>query len=81
VVEKGSIAVDGISLTVTEVGGGRFGVAIIPHTLAQTTLRAARRGRRVNIETDILAKYVWRLLGGSSPDGVTTDLLAKHGFI
>lgn len=81
VVEKGSIAVDGISLTVTEVGDGRFGVAIIPHTLAQTTLRDARRGQRVNIETDILAKYVRRLLGGDVPGGVTTDFLAEHGFI
>lgn len=81
VVEKGSIALDGISLTVTEVGGGRFGVAIIPHTLAQTTLRDARRGQRVNIETDILAKYVRRLLGEAGPGGVTTEFLAEHGFI
>ncbi len=81
VVEKGSIAVDGISLTVTEVGGGRFGVAIIPHTLAHTTLRDARRGQRVNIETDLLAKYVQRLLGGDGPCGVTAEFLAEHGFI
>jgi len=81
VVEKGSIAVDGISLTVAEVGGDRFSVAIIPHTLAHTTLESAGRGQRVNIETDILAKYVQRSLGGDAPGGVTTDFLAEHGFI
>lgn len=81
VAEKGSIAVDGISLTVTEVTRGQFGVAIIPHTLVHTTLSAARRGQRVNIETDILAKYVHRALGEEAPGGLTTDFLAEHGFI
>ncbi len=81
VAEKGSIAVDGISLTVTAVEGSRFSVAIIPHTLANTTLRDAGPGRRVNIETDILAKYVERLLGREPAGGITTDFLAEHGFI
>lgn len=81
VAEKGSIAVDGISLTVTEVGSAQFSVAIIPHTLAHTTLESAGRGQRVNIETDILAKYVLRYLGRGGPGGVTTEFLAEHGFI
>jgi riboflavin synthase len=62
VVEKGSIAVDGVSLTVTGSKDGRFGVAIIPHTLAVTTLGAARVGDPVNLEVDVMAKYVEGLL-------------------
>lgn len=61
-VYKGSIAVDGISLTVARVDGPVFAVAVIPHTWANTALRTARPGQRVNLETDILAKYVERLL-------------------
>lgn len=59
---KGSIAVDGISLTVARVEGPLFAVAVIPHTWANTTLRESRPGGRVNLETDILAKYVESLL-------------------
>lgn len=83
VVEKGSIAVDGISLTVTDVSGGTFGVAIIPHTLVNTTLEHAQSGQQVNVETDILAKYVMRLLGNEaeSPEGITRETLAEHGFM
>jgi riboflavin synthase len=61
-VEKGSVAVDGVSLTVAEVGDDRFRLAIIPHTAAVTTLGRLRAGDRVNLEFDILAKYVERLL-------------------
>jgi riboflavin synthase len=61
VVEKGSIAVDGISLTVASLAPTRFDIAVIPHTLAVTTLGARRLGARVNIEVDVLAKYVERL--------------------
>jgi len=60
--EKGSVAVDGISLTVASRRPGRFTVAVIPYTLARTNLAQARPGDRVNIEVDILAKYVERLL-------------------
>ncbi len=81
VVEKGSIAVDGISLTVTEVAGPRFSVAIIPHTLANTTLAFAERGQRVNVETDILAKYVERLLGRESDGHISAAFLSQHGFM
>ena len=62
VVPKGSIAVDGISLTVVDVEQSRFSVALIPHTLEVTTLGAVSDGDPVNIETDILGRYVERLL-------------------
>jgi riboflavin synthase len=61
-VAKGSIAVDGISLTVAELGQGRFSVALIPLTLERTNLRAARPGDPVNLEADVIAKHVERLL-------------------
>jgi riboflavin synthase len=65
-VSKGSVAVDGISLTVVNVERDRFSVALIPHTLSVTTLGIRRAGDPVNIETDILGKYVQKLLGGRS---------------
>jgi riboflavin synthase len=60
---KGSVALDGVSLTVNEVQANRFGVNIIPHTLGQTTFGTAKVGDRVNVEIDMLARYVARLLG------------------
>jgi riboflavin synthase len=62
-VSKGSVAVDGVSLTLVEVEAGRFSVALIPHTLEVTTLGTRREHDRVNIETDILSKYVQKMLG------------------
>jgi riboflavin synthase len=62
IASKGSVAVDGISLTVNEVDGHRFGVNVISHTQAVTTLGQARVGQRVNLEVDMLARYVQRLL-------------------
>ena len=62
VAAKGSVAVDGVSLTVNEVDGNRFGVNIISHTQAVTTLGQAKAGQRVNLEVDMLARYVARLL-------------------
>ena len=62
-VSKGSIAVDGVSLTLVDVGSDFFSVMLIPHTLAMTTLGETRAGDRVNIEVDILAKHVQKLLG------------------
>ena len=59
---KGSVALDGISLTVNEVDGSRFGVNIIPHTLAHTTIGDAGPGTRMNLEIDLMARYVGRLL-------------------
>jgi riboflavin synthase len=66
-VSKGSVAVDGVSLTVVDVGVDRFTVALIPHTLAQTTLGFKAPGAAVNLETDLLAKYVWKYLQSTSP--------------
>lgn len=71
VVPKGSIAVDGVSLTVAGVLGDSFVVALIPHTMAQTTLDADAVGRMVNLEVDVLAKYVERLAAPYRPQGDT----------
>ena len=65
VVEKGSVTIDGVSLTVTDVDQESFGVSLIPETLERTNLADAAPGRRVNLEVDILAKYVEKLLGSS----------------
>lgn len=70
VVEKGSIAVDGVSLTVASVDRDSFSVALIPTTLADTTLGVRQPGDRVNIEVDVLAKYVERLVSGYLPGPV-----------
>ncbi|WP_224983032.1 riboflavin synthase [Geomonas agri] len=80
---KGSVAIDGISLTVNEVGPDSFSVNIIPHTASKTTLLSKRVGDEVNIETDLLCRYLERLLAGkeAKPGGVTMDLLTKNGFI
>jgi riboflavin synthase len=67
VVEKGSIAVDGVSLTVAEVDGDGFSVSLIPETLERTTLGEAAPGRSVNLEVDVLAKYVEKLVARSVP--------------
>jgi riboflavin synthase len=79
IVEKGSIAIDGISLTVNKVEKGRFYVNIIPHTAANTTMVIRKESEQVNIETDILGKYVEKLLQTSQ--GIDMRFLAKHGFI
>ena len=63
IVQKGSIAIDGISLTVNECQGDEIRMTLIPYTLQKTTLLEKRMGDRVNVETDILGKYVERLLG------------------
>jgi riboflavin synthase len=63
VASKGSVALNGVSLTVNEVQGNRFGVNLIPHTLAHTTFGTAKVGDSVNFEVDMLARYVARLTG------------------
>ncbi len=80
-VEKGSVAIDGISLTVTYTRNDNFGVAVIPHTFDHTTLALTGPGDFVNIETDILAKYVHRATGGGDDTGISMDTLAEHGFL
>ncbi len=85
IAEKGSICVDGVSLTVNAVEGARFELNIVPHTLAATTLGEYRPGRRVNLEVDLIARYLERLLLGeraaeSGAGGVTREWLARCGF-
>ena len=67
-VPKGSVAVDGVSLTLVDVAADRFSVALIPHTLANTTLGFKGPGSAVNLETDIVGKYVWKYLHPTSPE-------------
>jgi riboflavin synthase len=88
IVEKGSVAVDGISLTVNNCEKNVFYVNIIPHTAAGTTLGIKTVSERVNIETDILARYLEKLISGgketgvaASPGGIDMDMLARHGFL
>ncbi len=82
---KGSICVDGVSLTVNQVNGAVFSVNIVPHTRQETTIGFYRPGRRVNIEVDLIARYLERLLLGEAaaqPDaGLTEAFLAEHGFV
>ena len=81
VAEKGSIAVDGISLTVAAAGRDRFEVALIPETLARTTLGEARSGTKVNLEADVVARHVARLREFAGPSGgVSGDDLARWGY-
>jgi riboflavin synthase len=83
VVQKGSIAIDGISLTVNEYQEGEIRMTLIPYTIEKTTLRQKRVGDRVNIEGDILGKYVEKLLdrGDRKPGQVDLSFLKQHGFI
>jgi riboflavin synthase len=84
-VAKGSVAIDGVSLTVNTVGEEDFSIAVIPLSLEKTTLKYLKIGDEVNIEVDIFAKYVERLLSLSSEEADKTTLsaqfLAKHGFM
>ncbi len=80
IVEKGSIAIDGISLTVTKVTGADFSVSLIPHTAKETTLLSKRAGDIVNLENDIVGKYVERLLGNNKSSGITRSFLLENGF-
>jgi riboflavin synthase len=80
VIKKGSIAVDGISLTVADTDAAGFSVAMIPHTAMLTTLGFKSAGDTVNLEADLIGKYVERLLSGRAEGGVSLDLLRKTGF-
>ena len=85
IVEKGSIAIDGISLTVAKVGMADFAVSIIPHTSSHTALLKKRTGDVVNLENDIVGKYVERLLGRKAPaeqhkSRITEEFLRENGF-
>lgn len=84
IARKGSICLNGISLTVNEIDGAVFGINIVPHTLAETTLSTVRPGDAVNLEVDLLARYLERLLLGEQAAqpgaGVTMALLQTSGF-
>jgi riboflavin synthase len=87
IVEKGSIAVDGVSLTVNRVGEKEFELTIIPHTGAKTTLSRKKIGEEVNLETDLIGKYVYQFMSRGN-DGridqkskVDADFLREHGFL
>ncbi|MGD8541894.1 MAG: riboflavin synthase [Desulfobacteraceae bacterium] len=86
-IEKGSVAVDGVSLTLNQVSAGGFEVCVIPHTAGLTTVGFKPVGATVNIETDLIGKYVERFMGQrqgdaeAAPTGVDMRLLAKSGFL
>ncbi len=89
IVEKGSVAIDGISLTVATVSSDSFEVSVIPHTREVTTLATKKAGDTVNLENDIIGKYVERLLqttkedtmSSTAPGGLTMEFLAEHGML
>jgi riboflavin synthase len=80
VIKKGSIAIDGISLTVADLDRTGFSIAMIPHTARLTTLGFKTAGDSVNLEADIIGKYVERLFPGKEAGSVSLDLLRKNGF-
>jgi len=84
VIEKGSVAIDGISLTVNSVTADSFSINLIPHSAAMTTLKFRKPGDVVNVETDIIGRYVERLLSGSAPAkgpaGISMQQLMENGF-
>ena len=77
---KGSVCIDGTSLTVNEVAGTRFGVNLIPHTVERTAFHVRRVGDAVNIEVDVIARYVERLIGGEAAPKLDEAFLKQHGF-
>lgn len=86
-IAKGSVAVDGVSLTINHLDAGRFAVSIIPHTAALTTVGFKRKGDSVNIEVDLIGKYVEKFLSAQTgrtatpPTGLSMELLAKAGYV
>jgi len=80
IARKGSICIDGISLTVNEVDDAEFDVNIVPHTMEVTNVATWRSGSKVNLEVDIIARYLERLVGGDVADGVTLQKLMEYGF-
>ena len=88
VAEKGSVTIDGVSLTINSVAENKFRLTIVPHTAQQTIIENYQLGSQVNVEVDVIARYIERLLlkkteslSARKPDGVTEDLLRKSGFI
>ncbi|VAX10707.1 Riboflavin synthase eubacterial/eukaryotic [hydrothermal vent metagenome] len=86
IASKGSICIDGTSLTVNDVDGGVFGLNIVPHTLQQTIIGSYQAGSKVNLEVDLIARYLERLLlgektGCTNVAGISRSFLAEHGFL
>ena len=81
IISKGSVGVDGISLTVVDSDPSRFSVSIIPHTMDHTNLGSRKVRETVNIEPDILAKYVEHLVQRGGPKSITGEFLKEHGFL
>lgn len=79
IVKKGSIAIDGISLTVADLGADFVSIAVIPHTLKNTNLLSKKEGSKVNVETDILGKYVEKFFA-KKESRITETFLSEHGF-
>ncbi len=81
IVKKGSIAIDGISLTVNEQSDNKFTINIIPYTASRTTILEKNQRDKINIETDIIGKYVEGFLAKRDGKGIDLDFLARHGFV
>jgi riboflavin synthase len=81
VAKKGSVTIDGVSLTINEVSGNRFEVNIIPHTAEVTISGSYTVSTMVNIEVDLVARYIERLLGRENDDGVSMDFLKANGYV
>lgn len=89
IAQKGSVTIDGVSLTVNDVDGDCFKITIIPHTAQETVICHYRQSTKVNLEVDVVARYLERLMLGKNaaqsnqnqPEGITMDFLAKSGFL
>lgn len=86
IAEKGSVTIDGVSLTVNSLSDDKFRLTIVPHTANETIIAGYQAGTKINLEVDVMARYIERLLmkksdESSTPSGVTHDLLARSGFL
>ncbi|MFW6001056.1 MAG: riboflavin synthase [Halanaerobium sp.] len=81
IVKKGSVAVNGVSLTVMKINNGIMTISLIPETWSETNLADIKKGDIVNIETDMLGKYVYKMMDNKKDNNITKDFLAENGFI
>lgn len=80
IAKKGSLAVDGVSLTINKVSGNTVTLTIIPHTISETIIGDYQPGTSVNIEVDMIARYLERLMGNDTGNGISRDFLKAHGY-
>jgi riboflavin synthase len=80
IISKGSLCIEGISLTVANIKGTQVTAAIIPHTVAATNLKSLRPGDAANLEVDVIAKYVEKMIGGRAGNSITLERLVREGF-